>query len=75
MMAMAVRYRGRQAAESFLAGAGAGSAETLTTLAARGQPASGVWALTQRGLVSTDLLTSLAARDRDPVVALWSART
>jgi hypothetical protein len=77
MLAVAERYRGRQAAEGFLASTGACSAETLAALAAAGQRPGRLWALqalTGRSLVSTDFLASLAVDDPDPVVALWSAR-
>ena len=77
-LALGQRRRGRQAAARYLAGIAEGPAATLAALAAAEDRACRLWALqaqADRGLLTAGVLAAWAMRDRDPVVALWCARS
>jgi len=77
MLALRERRRGRQAADGYLAGVAQGPAAALAALTAAGERSGRLWALgalAERSLLTTEVLTARAERDRDPVVALWCAR-
>ncbi len=77
MLALRERWRGRQAADRYLAHVAEGPAATLAALAGAGERSCRLWALgalTERGLHTADALAARAMRDRDPVIALWCAR-
>jgi hypothetical protein len=76
-LALGQRQRGRQAAR-YLEGIAEGPAATLAALAAAEDRACRLWALqaqADRGLLAAEVLATWAMRDRDPVVALWCARS
>ncbi len=78
MLALNPRYRGREAAASYLARVAGGPAATLLALAAVSDRACVLWALEalkQRRLLTAEVLVDRAMHDRDPVVALWCARS
>ena len=77
-LALGQRRRGRRAAAGYLQGIADGPAATLAALAAEEDRACRLWALqaqADRGLLSAEVLAAWAMRDRDPVVALWCARS
>jgi hypothetical protein len=77
-LALGQRRRGRQAAARYLEGIAEGPAATLAALAAAEDRACRLWALqaqADRGLLTEEVLAAWAMRDRDPVVALWCARS
>jgi hypothetical protein len=77
-LALGPRLRGRQAAARYLEGIAEGPAATLEGLAAAEDRACRLWALqaqADRGLLTAEVLAAWAMRDRDPVVALWCARS
>jgi hypothetical protein len=77
-LALGQRRRGRQAAARYLEGIAEGPAATLAALAAAEDRACRLWALqaqADRGLLTVEVLAAWAMRDRDPVVALWCARS
>ena len=77
-LALGPRLRGRQAAARYLEGIAEGPAATLAALAAAEDRACRLWALqaqADRGLLTAEVLAAWAMRDRDPVVALWCARS
>jgi hypothetical protein len=74
-LALGQRRRGRQAEARYLEGIAEGPAATL---AAAEDRACRLWALqaqADRGLLAAGVLAAWAMRDRDPVVALWCARS
>lgn len=78
LLALGPRRRGRQAAASYLWGIAAGPAVTLAALAGAEDRACRLWALqaqADRGLLTAEVLVEWALGDRDPVVALWCARS
>ena len=77
-LALGQRQRGRQAVARYLEGIAEGSAATLAALAAAQDRVCRLWALqaqADRGLLAAEVLAAWAMRDRDPVVALWCARS
>jgi hypothetical protein len=77
-LALGQRQRGRRAAARYLQGIADGPAPTLAALAAAEDRACRLWALqaqADRGLLAAEVLAAWAMRDRDPVVALWCARS
>jgi len=78
LLAVGQRRRGRQAAARYLEGVAEGPAATLAALSASGDRSCRLWALQAqagRGLLTAEVLAAWAMRDRDPVVALWCARS
>lgn len=78
LLALRKRQRGRQSAARYLASVAAEPAATLEALAAPGDRALRLWALealASRNLLAADALAARAARDPDPVIALWCARS
>src|SRR5258708_3884022 len=76
MLALRERWRGRQAADRYLAHVAEGPAATLAALAGAGERSCRLWALgalTERGLHTADALAARAMRDPDPGIALWCA--
>jgi hypothetical protein len=77
-LALGPRRRGRQAAAGYLEVIAAGPAATLAVLADAEDRACRLWALQAqagRGLLTAEVLLERAVGDRDPVVALWCARS
>lgn len=77
-LALRQRTRGRQAVASYLASLADGPAATLEALAASHLRSCRLWAMeaqAARNLLRADILADRAMRDRDPVVALWCARS
>lgn len=77
-LALGPRRRGRQAAAGYLKVIAAGPAATLAVLADAEDRACRLWALQAqagRGLLTAEVLLERAVGDRDPVVALWCARS
>jgi hypothetical protein len=77
MLALRERWRGRQAADRYLARLAEGPTGTLRELGRAGERCGQLWALdvrAGRGLLTAGELEARAMRDRDPVVALWCAR-
>jgi hypothetical protein len=78
VLAVKPRTRAREAAASYLAKIAAGETATVRALAAAGDRACELWALEalkQRSLLTADALVDRAMHERDPVIALWCARS
>lgn len=77
LLAARERHRGRPPADEYLARLAREPITTIQALASAGQRAGRTWALrvlADRGQLTSDLLTKMAMRDPDPVIALWCAR-
>lgn len=78
VLALRARVRGQVAAARYLAKVAGGPVGTMRALAVSGDRGCELWALDalkQRDLLAADVLVDRAMGDRDPVVALWCARS
>lgn len=77
LLAVRERRRGRPPADEYLARLAREPIATIQALASAGHRDGRMWALrvlADRGQLTNDLLTKMAMRDPDPVIALWCAR-